>query len=53
MTTQQEADNLLSLWQLQARIGIKPERRLIPKRKTEEQFNREVEIVRQVMERGQ
>lgn len=52
MTTQEEADNLLSLWQLQARIGIKPERRLLPKRKSDSQFDRDLEIIRQCMERA-
>jgi hypothetical protein len=52
MTQQQEADNLLSLWQLQARIGIRPERRLLPKLKSDDQFSRDLEIIRQVMERA-
>lgn len=52
MTKQQEAQQLLDLWQLQARIGIKPERRLLPKLKSDDQFNRELEIIRQCMERA-
>lgn len=51
-TLQQQADWLLSLWQLQRRIGVRPEdRRLPPLPPIDPEFERDLEVIRQVMAR--
>lgn len=46
-TPQQEADRFLAIWQEQRRAGLKPEQRTLP----DDNFHRDLEIIRQVMER--
>jgi hypothetical protein len=50
MTSQQEADNLLSYWRLQRAAGVRPEERRTPLTRDEE-FERDLEVIRAVMER--
>jgi hypothetical protein len=47
-TPQQRADEVLRIWQEQRKQGVKPEDRQIP----DDKFNRDLEIIRQVMERS-
>ncbi|VIO73854.1 hypothetical protein [Bradyrhizobium ivorense] len=49
MTSQQHADNLLSIWQLQRRAGIKPEARQLPPSPADREFERDLAVIRQVM----
>jgi hypothetical protein len=46
-TPQQRADEFLRVWQEQRKAGVKPEQRHIP----DDTFSRDLEIIRQVMER--
>ena len=46
-TPQQRADEALRVWQEQRRAGVPAEQRQIP----DDSFNRDLEIIRQVMER--
>lgn len=48
MTSQQEADNILSFWQAQRAAGIKAQDRRLP---SDEAFERDLEVLRQCMER--
>lgn len=47
-TSQQQADRVLAEWQRQRRAGIPAAQRQIP----DDAFNRDLEIIRQVMERS-
>ena len=47
-TPQQRADEYLRIWQEQRKAGIKPEQRTLP----DDGFNRDLEVIRQVMERS-
>jgi uncharacterized protein (UPF0548 family) len=46
-TPQQRADEALRIWQDQRKAGLKPEQRALP----DDSFSRDLEIIRQVMER--
>ncbi|HEX5508452.1 MAG TPA: hypothetical protein VFX37_08100 [Pseudolabrys sp.] len=51
ITPQQQADHLLSLWRLQAAIGIPPAQRRLPANSNEaDKFERDLESIREVME---
>jgi hypothetical protein len=50
MNSQQQADNILQLWHLQAKLGIKPKDRRVPV--SDDEFHRDLEIIRQCMERS-
>ena len=50
MTPQEKASQLLQLWQLQAKLGIKPKDRRVPV--SDDEFHRDLEIIRQCMERS-
>ena len=45
---QMRANDLLSLWQLQRRMGVRPEERRLP---SDDEFERDLEIIRQCIER--
>lgn len=49
-TSQQEADRIFEFWRLQARMGIPPAQRRLPEKDAE--FERDMEVLRQVMERS-
>lgn len=53
MTRQEEATTYLEIWQLQRMAGIKPDDRKLPQLPANDQdnFERELEIIRQCMER--
>ena len=42
---------LLAIWQLQAACGVKPEDRRLPPANDQDSFDRDLEIIRKVMER--
>lgn len=46
-TPQQEADRFLAIWQEQRKAGVPADQRQIP----DDSFHRDLEIIRQVMER--
>lgn len=47
-TPQQSADRALAEWQIQRKAGLKPEERKV----ADDAFNRDLEIIRQCMERS-
>ena len=47
-SSQQEADRLLRAWRDQADLGIRPEDRKLP----DDEYSRDLEIIRQAMERS-
>ena len=53
MSPQQEADAALSIWQLQARLGIPASARAMPinDNKSADDFERDLEIIRQCIAR--
>lgn len=50
MTSQQEADNILSIWQAQRAAGLRPDERRTPLTR-DEAFERDLSVIRAVMER--
>lgn len=48
MTAQQNADDLLRIWQLQRQIGVKPEERRLP---ADDSYSRDLDVIRRAIER--
>jgi hypothetical protein len=47
-TSQERGSRLLREWQEQRKAGVRPDQRTLP----DDQFNREIEVLRQLMERS-
>ncbi len=53
ISSQQQADTLLAFWQIQGRLGIPADKRLLPENDNQsiEDFERDLQIIRACMER--
>lgn len=51
MTSQQRADNILWIWQLQRQAGIKPEDRKLPDPVADSAYERDLDVLRKCLER--